>query len=48
MDILGGLFATWKGDDYLELANTSYPDRIFQLKAKDSIIGTVIGKQIKG
>lgn len=42
------LFATWKGDDYLELANTSYPDRVFQLKPKDSIIGTVIGKQIKG
>lgn len=36
------IFATYKGDGYLEYANTEYPERVFKMGKQDTIVGKVI------
>ncbi len=42
----GVSFGKYLGDDYIELLNPIFPDRIFKLKKTMSIVGVVIGVQL--
>ena len=40
------IFGKYQGDDFIELINPNYPDRVFKIKEKMSVLGVVIGTQI--